>query len=207
MRTEVPVLRRCYFCLSLRHGLLAWGYFKLILTSMLLLYFSIVLYVVVIYSSINKVYDDINVLIYSAVLLIVTGDFILHIIFIVGAHSKDIKLLRVYYVYSVMLVVVSFLMFIICAGIMINRIFIETIGHIGLTFVSELSSFFVNLLIQIYITLLVRSEIIKLKNTMSFRFVNNAVEAECNLIIEDTYAEKTADDAEVIEVDDVMKCN
>lgn len=39
--------------------------------------------------------------------------------------------------------------------------------------------------IQGYVIILVRSEIVKLQNSNSFRFVNNAADAECTLNIED----------------------
>lgn len=58
-----------------------------IIASVLLLYLFIALYVTVIHLSMSKIYMDIYMVIYATALLIVTADFILNIIFVVGAHS------------------------------------------------------------------------------------------------------------------------
>lgn len=54
---------------------------------------------------------------------------------------------------------------------------------------------------QAYVILLVKSEIIKLNDIGSFRFVNNAAEAECKLHIEYPRQEVHVDETNVMEKD------
>ncbi|CAB3227840.1 unnamed protein product [Arctia plantaginis] len=185
MRTEVPVFKRCCFCLPLRRSLIAWGYFKLFIATILLLYCFVVLYrtMNVLFHLKYWIQELITLTVVCAILIV---DIILHILFIVGAHKKEVKFLRAYYYYSLTLLVLLLLLDLYWVVLIIqHRIYL----YINTLIFSAMAVMFLNLLTQAYVILLVRSEIIKLNNIGSFRFVNNAAEAECKLYIEHPHEE------------------
>nr|XP_049700644.1 uncharacterized protein LOC126055453 [Helicoverpa armigera] len=185
MRGEIPQCTRCCFCLPLRYGLLAWGYFKMIADALLI---SLMLYQVIsliIVFSENEISDvtmvKIDLAIMSAILLLFVPDFLITIMFIVGGHKREVKPIRAFYYYSM--------------GIWIATLFTILVGSVrivnwasrGMTIISleslliTFSVFFVVLVVQSYLLLLLRSEIIKLSNNCGFEFVNNAAEAACTM--------------------------
>ncbi|CAB3227845.1 unnamed protein product [Arctia plantaginis] len=187
MRKEVPVLQRCCFCLPLRGGLLAWGYLKLTIASLMLFYLLCILLQI---TEGKLVYNFTQ---FAIALLIVTADVILHSVFIVGCHKKNVKLLKVYYFYSLSLLVLTALFGVFCTGIIIG----SNLNHYGRLFTTSmcrgLSTLFINLLIQVYVILLVKSKITKLDNMDSFKFQNNAAEAlKYNMMIGSLCKEKEA---------------
>ncbi|CAB3227841.1 unnamed protein product [Arctia plantaginis] len=187
MRTEVPVFKRCCFCLPLRRSLIAWGYFKLFLAAILLLYCLVGLYQTInVFLHIKYWILMHEIITLTVVIAVVLVDIIVHILFIVGAHKKEVKFLRVYYYYSLTLLGLLLLLYLYWIVLMIrDRIY----RYINFFIISAWAVMFLNLLIQAYVILLVRSEIVKLNNIGSFRFVNNAAEAECKLYIEDPHEE------------------
>ncbi|KAJ8720030.1 hypothetical protein PYW07_012073 [Mythimna separata] len=124
MKGEIPVFRRCCFCLPLRYGLLAWGYFKM----------------------------------------------------------KNVRLIRVFYFVSMGMWVANFLL----ASFTVIKTIENMVTHNMVYFMlghpaMAICFYFVVLAVQTYFLLLLRSEIIKLRSSGEFRFVNNAAEAECTM--------------------------
>ncbi|KAH9645118.1 hypothetical protein HF086_005663 [Spodoptera exigua] len=93
---------------------------------------------------------------------------------------KKVKYMRLFYFLSIGILAVTGLLLIAQTCLM---------GHPSFKFKADLleyyikiyTSYFIVIVVQAYFILLLRSEIIKLKNSCKFRFVNNAAEALCSL--------------------------
>ncbi|KAJ8720039.1 hypothetical protein PYW07_012082 [Mythimna separata] len=187
MKGEIPVFRRCCFCLPLRYGLLAWGYFKMIadvlLFSLMLYIFVDALFMISLYGSNGRMKHIYTELVISviAVILFFT-DFIVTIVFIIGGHKKNVRLIQVFYFLSMGMWVATFLL----ASFTVIKTIENMVSHntvyfmLGQTVMAS-CFYFVVLAVQTYFLLLLRSEIIKLRSIGEFRFVNNAAEAECTM--------------------------
>ncbi|KAJ8720037.1 hypothetical protein PYW07_012080 [Mythimna separata] len=193
MRTELPVCKRC-FCLPLRYGLLTWGYIRLGLSNFLFITMCVSFYLMLkLFITEEKVSLNIaRIVIAVCLLLLLITDIVLNVVFITGGHKKNVKMLRVYYIYSFILCILLFLMWI---ASVVSTLFEFSIGEIELTFhiyiiLVDSTTMLALVLAQVCDLLLVRSEIIKLRNQCEFRFVNNAAEAQCTLKCEQLNAEE-----------------
>ncbi|XP_035437496.1 uncharacterized protein LOC118267544 [Spodoptera frugiperda] len=181
MRTELPTCRRCCFCLPLRYGLLSWGYFRFVISGMFLVGLTIGFVGLV---TAEDSYRELGSIIVVGILLLSTlTDFVLNFLFILGGHKKDVRLLKSYYVYSIVLCVLTILLGTTSS---VHTVMIFKMTSFDLSFffwviLADMASFIAQVLIQIYFLLLVRSEIIKLRSNCEFRFVNLASEGECTL--------------------------
>ncbi|KAJ8719412.1 hypothetical protein PYW08_011587 [Mythimna loreyi] len=195
MKGELPVFKRCCFCLPLRYGLLAWGYFKLIADAFLIFLMTFIfietLRLVNVYANSDHVGDFYAGLIISSIAItLFFTDFIVTIVFIIGGHKKNVQLIRVFYFLSMGMWVATFLLasFTIITTIQaVVRSIQYSSNHYFMLNQTLMAScfYFVVLVVQTYFLLLLRSEIIKLRNNGEFRFVNNAVEAECTMRCEE----------------------
>ncbi|XP_063894683.1 uncharacterized protein LOC110372198 [Helicoverpa armigera] len=195
MKGELPVCTRCCFCFPLRRGLLAWGYIKLIADFIFIL---MMLYIVLIMILLIRAFTDgsfwammcSEVIMGSIGILICLVDIAITIVFIVGGHTKNVKLIRVFYIHSLVVCVVSAILciFTILAPILAFFYTID-VRHVETLVMSVVTSLGI-LAIQCYFVLLLRSEIIKLNSNCEFRFVNNAAEAECTMKIRDDVPEE-----------------
>ncbi|PZC82193.1 hypothetical protein B5X24_HaOG211001 [Helicoverpa armigera] len=98
---------------------------------------------------------------------------------------KNVKLIRVFYIHSLVVCVVSAILslFAILAPIL-GLFYTMSVRHVE-TLVMSIVTCLGILAIQCYFVLLLRSEMIKLRSNCEFRFVNNAAEAECTMKIGD----------------------
>ncbi|KAJ8720036.1 hypothetical protein PYW07_012079 [Mythimna separata] len=185
MRTELPVCKRCCFCLPLRYGLITWGYIRLGLSTFLFVAMSIAFYwmIEMVMNEESVTLNTSHAVILVVLLLLTIIDIVLNIVFLTGGHKKNMKMLRAYYIYSFILCTLTFLMWIAS----VVSTFLEfRIGEIDITFhlyivLVDTATLLALVLAQIFVLLLVRSEIIKLRSQCEFRFVNNAAEAQCTL--------------------------
>uniref|UniRef100_A0A2A4JIN4 MARVEL domain-containing protein n=1 Tax=Heliothis virescens TaxID=7102 RepID=A0A2A4JIN4_HELVI len=174
MRLELPVLKRCCLCLPLRYGLIAWGFVRLATTSFLLfdLMMTLVRYL-------EDKRTDLTVLVIG--MLIFFTDIVLVVLFIIGGYTKNLRILKAYYTYAIILWSVTMLY-----GVYITVQTIDSLRKANYVsyarfLILDLVSFVLQILIQSYIILLLRSEIIKLSNNCEFRFVNNSAEVELRI--------------------------
>ncbi|CAH0726741.1 unnamed protein product, partial [Brenthis ino] len=175
MRCELPMLTRCCFCFPLRLGLLVWAYIKMISCTILL---SLLLHAMIVECVAPFCHIRMTFLFtfQIPVLTMLFTDIIFHIIFIISAHKKEHRIMRVFYRYSIF----SFTIYIL--------LFISSVTHIALNSSYFMHAFLLGLfhlavlmfiiVIQIYVLILVRSEIVKLKRNTKFEFVNHAAEAD-----------------------------
>ncbi|KAJ8719408.1 hypothetical protein PYW08_011583 [Mythimna loreyi] len=189
MKGEIPEFKRCCCCLPLRYGLIAWGYFKIIVDLCLIPSITYTLVFISILMEYNDkettMFEPELILLMIAITLFLT-DLILTLLFIVGAHKKNLKLIRAFYFHSMGVWVATFLLASFTIIISIHNFFkykyrIMHLENILMT----LCFYFVVLVAQTYFLLLLRSEITKLRNFGEFRFVNNAAEAECTMRCEE----------------------
>ncbi|KAF9823077.1 hypothetical protein SFRURICE_015557 [Spodoptera frugiperda] len=155
MRTELPTCRRCCFCLPLRYGLLSWGYFRFVISGMFLVGLTIGFVGLV---TAEDSYRELGSIIVVGILLLSTlTDFVLNFLFILGGHKKDVRLLKSYYVYSIVLCVLTILL--------------GTTSSVHTVMIFKMTSFDLSFFFWI----------IKLRSNCEFRFVNLASEGECTL--------------------------
>ncbi|XP_026741740.1 uncharacterized protein LOC113503836 [Trichoplusia ni] len=188
MRVELPEFKRCICCVPLRYGLVFWGYFRFI--QIIASFYS---NVETIQLATEKEYTSFRFIVTCITIALDSIDFVINIIFIIGAHKKNVLLLKIYFYFSFG----EFIIF--CLLVIAIAIFFMYIYHIlnkyGLGHFSPYSTswkLLTNLimltgiiLIQGYILLLVRSEIKKLSSNCQFRFVNNAAESDCMMQLEE----------------------
>ncbi|KAH9645105.1 hypothetical protein HF086_005650 [Spodoptera exigua] len=110
-------------------------------------------------------------------------EFCFTLAFIVGGHMKNKKIVRVFYIYNIVIWIISFILMVILTILMLKDLDPSRIlvAYSFRAFVYTTATFFFILMTQIYFILLIRSEISKLEGDYGFSFVNNAVEAECNM--------------------------
>lgn len=107
-------------------------------------------------------------------------DLVATILFVVAGHKKNVKLLRVFYFYSIAMFIVTVLLVTFILGSCLQYIIMLLSEGALDNIVIITLIFFVVLVQQTFFLLLLRSENIKLKNTQAeFGFVNNAAEAKC----------------------------
>ncbi|KAJ8720026.1 hypothetical protein PYW07_012069 [Mythimna separata] len=198
MKGEIPVFKRCCFCLPLRYGLLAWGYFKIFADVCLMLAIAYILahiiMIMMIYSTednLHQIYPELIIAVVSITLFFT--DLIVTIVFIVGGHKKNVRLMRVFYFLSMGMWVATLLL--------ASYTIVTTLQHFfkynrRYTYLGDILMaacfYFVALVVQTYFLLLLRSEIIKLRSSVEFRFVNNAAEAECTMRCDEVEVETEA---------------
>ncbi|KAF9420150.1 hypothetical protein HW555_003563 [Spodoptera exigua] len=187
MHLEVPVFKRFCFCLPLRHGLIVWGYLRLVLSALTIVAveqcFSSML-------SQAKTEDGVKYTIYTVLLgvllIFILADILMNIVFVIGGHRKILKLLKAYYVYSIILWITTAL---VGLGLVIYMIYWfteleDTEEQIWILPVA-ITVYIAQILIQVYIIVLVRSVMIKIKKGFEIRFINNAAECECSMFADE----------------------
>ncbi|XP_049875218.1 uncharacterized protein LOC126373208 [Pectinophora gossypiella] len=177
MRFEVPEFKKCCCCVPLRYGLLAWGYLKLLIGLSLLL--------VVLIAAFNMRHNIPELIAFWVfVIFVCLLDISFNIVFIVGAHTKNYKLLRVFYYATIVGVVAYFLLFLVYFLIQLIALTqADTAAElhnyrITVLLVEEIAEVCVNIALDCYLLLLTRSEILKLQRSCRFQFTNNAADAE-----------------------------
>ncbi|CAH1637050.1 unnamed protein product [Spodoptera littoralis] len=186
MRTEVPAFKRCCFCVPLRYGLLTWAYIKLVALAFLAIFFTMHLYYMIRnYTVTPRVFNsrdlhDITVI--SVLFAICLIEFCFTLSFIVGGHKKNAKLMRVFYVYNIVMWVLTLVLIMILVVSLLRKMDPSHVfSYNSWKFLVTTAHFFFTLLVQVYFMLLLRSEILKLEGKYGFSFVNNAAEGECTM--------------------------
>ncbi|XP_047028752.1 uncharacterized protein LOC124636630 [Helicoverpa zea] len=185
MKGEIPVCTRCCFCFPLRRGLLAWGYIKLIVDTLHIAFVSDSLLETILYrlDGSNKptslLYTEITI---ALVLLgLFLTDFVATTVFVVGGHMKNVRLIRVFYIFCIAVLVSTILLLALLFSLTVSDISVKTLSHEWINLVLSYSAGFAILVIQCYFVMLLRSEIIKLTKNCQFSFVNHAAEAACTM--------------------------
>nr|XP_049700097.1 uncharacterized protein LOC110372132 isoform X5 [Helicoverpa armigera]XP_049700098.1 uncharacterized protein LOC110372132 isoform X5 [Helicoverpa armigera] len=159
-----PVWKKCCFCIPLRYGLLTWGYLKLISASIVLSFFIFILVGLADY-----IRNDTLVIVIPIIAIMVT-DIGLHILCIVGAHKKNVKLLQIYYIYHIVLWVLTLISLIVMGFVMMKGI------HGRMVLQINFFNIFLSSVLQSYFLLLLRSQIMKLKTNIDFQYLNTTAE-------------------------------
>ncbi|CAH0686432.1 unnamed protein product [Spodoptera exigua] len=180
MRADLPVFKRCCFCIPLRYGLLTWAYVKLVTVTIFSMFILVSLYHMVgMYTMYHLPIQRHNIIFMSVILTVLFIEISLTVTFIVGGHMKNVKLMRVFYVYNIVILTISSLLMIIAILMLVFPI--EFFLYRTFEYISTCANFFFSIVIQLYFILLIRSEILKLEGKYGFSFVNNAAEGECNM--------------------------
>ncbi|XP_063538322.1 uncharacterized protein LOC134747646 [Cydia strobilella] len=187
MHGESPELKRCCFCLPLRRGLIGWGYTKLVLNILSMIYFGFVIN----YYAFNpwRHLEAKTIVILSFIEICLLLDMAFDIIFIVAGHKKNVTLLRISYIYN--MVWLGLLTLGNCFQLYMNlsiayRLwsYIEYRKYITFDLLTNSGLAFSLIFVQIYLILLIRSEMIKLRHqTLGMQYTNYAAsgEPQCTL--------------------------
>ena len=193
MSCEIPEFKRCCFCIPLRHGLLAWVYFKLISTIPILWYFAMVLaniiYIIISYGSMEIMEMELAITVFMFIAILI--DITLSVVFLISAHRKNYKLMRVYYIYLLVVFVVTLGLPLLTFAYVIyqNVNIINLYNKDPDTFIAYSVISWIHIVTDMYFIVLVRSEFKKLARNYQFRFENNAVDAECAMVPAMGYAD------------------
>lgn len=203
-KEDIPEGKRCCVCFPLRYGLFIWGYIKMILSAFFILVMSYALLHTCMMLGYNgneklwnRIYADIGIT--SVALTVFLTDNLLTMLFIVGAHQKNMKLLRVFYFFSVAMWVVTILLTAMAVSLSIESWLSQYMSP--RSFVINLlnfSAYFVIIILQTYFLLLLKSEFIKLRSKREFKItvVNNPAEAKCTIKCEEKVAGDDTTDTE-----------
>ncbi|XP_061717826.1 uncharacterized protein LOC133525550 isoform X1 [Cydia pomonella] len=201
---EAPEFKRCCFCLPLRRGLIAWGYVKVGLNSLMLTYVALMFYFIALHGS-GAFNADIVIFIFISACLLIDISF--SIVFIVAGHKKSIKLLKLSYVYhmvwlGVLALGTCFMLYVDIDFILRLWSYIQDRKYLILEFLTGSGLGISLIFLQIYVILLIRSEIKKIQNqSLEMQFTNHvsSEEPQCTLhnqctekkqIVQDDYTEK-----------------
>ncbi|XP_021184397.3 uncharacterized protein LOC110372159 [Helicoverpa armigera] len=181
MSVELPLCTRCCLCFPLRFGLIVWGYLRLVISALVLVVaeraFSKTLTLT---KTESEVIYTVYVVLLGILIVFTLADIIVNILFVIGGHRKVLKLLRAYYIYSIVLWIKTTLAGLALIGYTFYWFFLEEIDEFRVwVLVVDVSTFLGQMLIQAYVILLIRSQIIKLKRIFAFRFIKNAMDCEC----------------------------
>ncbi|KAJ8719406.1 hypothetical protein PYW08_011581 [Mythimna loreyi] len=183
MRLDIPMFKRCCFCLPLRYGLLGWGYFKMATDAFFVTYLtsSIIAKIMLMRSCTDNIYrsrvfeDLVLPMIADAVLIV---DFMATIMFIVGGHKKSVKLMRVFFFRSIAMFMFTLTLTATSVVLTIQDFMLRNLFFLERTMLM-FSFYFMVLVVQTYFLILLRSEIIKLWSKSKIIFPNNATEVKC----------------------------
>ncbi|XP_028179079.1 uncharacterized protein LOC135077870 [Ostrinia nubilalis] len=177
-RTDVTEFTRCCFCLPLRHGLIAWGYLKTVLLSVLIFE-----------QFLEQSYREKIAPMWVITTAVTIIDLIWTAVFILAGHMKHRLLFKLYYKYSVCFLVIFIVVFL--ANTIDDIIEIETGRDRGgdVTYLVYYLSYFLlgaipMIALHGYVTLLVRSELLKLDRA-SIQFVNKVNDGNSPMCLED----------------------
>lgn len=175
----MPVMKKCCFCVPLRHALLTWGYIKLgFALAVLGVYILVLMAVAQYYHYIEG--DTFLITIIVLVGLLLPTEIISHIIFIVGAHNKNVKLFKLYYYYAIF-ILVAIIVLTIISVIFVAIDMRDNGAHLNLPaellYAGGLISI-VSVVMQTFLLLSIRSEMIKLRSNCPYRFVKNDIDPE-----------------------------
>ncbi|CAH0686430.1 unnamed protein product [Spodoptera exigua] len=169
---ELPVFKKCCFCIPLRYGLLTWGYLKLGIALIILIIFLILLSQIPVNHR-----RDLNIVIMIVVVLMT--EVVIHCSFIVGAHKKNVKILRLYFYYALFMWAVTMMAAVIATGLLSVSLFFRKDSFLEiLVFALNVIGFTFSIAIQTFLLLALRSEIIKLRSNCPYRFVKDDNEPE-----------------------------
>ncbi|CAK1583011.1 unnamed protein product [Parnassius mnemosyne] len=173
MYIELPQIKRCCFCVPLRYGLLVWAYIKMFWCLFLGVVISVKLYQVPRHRMKNIKTEIVIMSLFDTIFII---DFVITFVFIVGAHKKNPKLLRLYYKYGLVSLVIIFLLCLVLTGIDIFNYFYMIALQDVLDIATVCAAF---VIFNLYLLSMIRSEILKLENNTQLTFVNHVTDPQC----------------------------
>ncbi|XP_061718487.1 uncharacterized protein LOC133526029 [Cydia pomonella] len=189
MHGEAPEFKRCCFCLPLRRGLIAWGYTKLILNILAIMYVGFITYIYAVRSWRPSEARTIVILAFMYICLLL--DIAFDIIFIFAGHKRNEKLLKISYIYNIvwlgLLTLGNCFQVYLTFSISYRMWFYIDIQYRKYIILDVLTSSGIALSlisVQIYLILLIRSEIIKLRQqTLGMQYTNYTAsgEPQCTL--------------------------
>ncbi|CAH0726752.1 unnamed protein product, partial [Brenthis ino] len=169
MRLEIPECRRCCCCVPLRRGILVFGYINLMFSICIVVMESVISFNEFNTTHMMAVYKGVSF--YSQAwfaLVLYSAEIVFNIVLLIGAHKKKTKLLRAYYYYGITTTLASLVTFVVVRHK-------ELYSNWGYNII-ECTIVFCGIGLQVYLLLLVRSELLKMRQSSRFCYVNHAAE-------------------------------
>ncbi|CAH2041668.1 unnamed protein product, partial [Iphiclides podalirius] len=169
MQLEIPECRRCFCCLPLRCGIIAFGYLYLI--------FSLFVLSLETWLAVTGVTSTHTMALYRGVsfytqlwffMLLYVIEAVFSIVLLIGAHGKKPRLLRVYFYYGITTTLASLVTLLSLAHHYANAHWANS--------VLEGSLAFCGFALQAYLLLLIRTELKKLRQNSQISFINHVAE-------------------------------
>ncbi|XP_063365148.1 uncharacterized protein LOC134653686 [Cydia amplana] len=165
MRREAPGFKRCCFCIPLRRGLITWGYLKLIITAA---------YILIIAHEAGTQFSAKGLAIVLALLSFLVTNMVFTITFVIGAHKKNYKLLRLYYSFSIFALVVVMMGYFIFITLDVALTLQDEEKYIlGFPLIAVNISTVTSIFLDLYFLILIKIEILKQRNQTAY-YVNGA---------------------------------
>ncbi|XP_035438105.2 uncharacterized protein LOC118267955 [Spodoptera frugiperda] len=168
---ELPVFKKCCFCIPLRYGLLTWGYLKLGISTAILIIFLIILSQIPLSHS-----KDLNIVI--MIIVVILTEVVVHCGFIVGVHKKAVKIMRLYFYYALFMWSVTMMAAVVVTGLLSVSLYFTDSSLEIIIFTTTIVAFALSIAVQTFLLLALRSEIIKLRSNCPYRFVKDDNEPE-----------------------------
>ncbi|XP_063538701.1 uncharacterized protein LOC134747953 [Cydia strobilella] len=161
----LPVLTKCCCCMPLRKGLIAWGYFRMIITAA---------YLLIIVHEVGTQFSAKGLAIVLALLSFLVTNMVFTITFIIGAHKKNYKLLRLYYSFSIFALVVMMMGYFIFITLQVALTLQDEEKYIlGFPLIAVNITTVTSIFLDLYFLILIKIEILKQRNQTAY-YVNGA---------------------------------
>uniref|UniRef100_A0A2A4JIM6 Uncharacterized protein n=1 Tax=Heliothis virescens TaxID=7102 RepID=A0A2A4JIM6_HELVI len=119
--------------------------------------------------------DYLEIYVLALVLVTVTINLVLDTLFVIGGHKRNVKLLQIYYIYHIVLWVLSLISLIVMGFIMMKGM------HGRMMLQMNFFNMFLSCVLQSYFLLLLRSQIMKLRANIDFQYLNAESGPECTM--------------------------
>ncbi|OWR45617.1 hypothetical protein KGM_205485B, partial [Danaus plexippus plexippus] len=163
-----------------------------VLSLLSFIYLLMTLYAIIYHRVVRGHEAFVTILIFTMLNSLV--DVVFHTVFIIGAHKKNHRMIRMYNRYSVYNIIAVTAFFSVNMAIYMNIfVFFFLLKYVIFIFLT----FIWTILLQLYLMVLVRSEVMKLKNNAQFQFVNNEAEAQCSATLQEDIAADKNDNLNV----------
>ncbi|XP_063625343.1 uncharacterized protein LOC134797053 isoform X1 [Cydia splendana] len=163
---NLPVLTKCCCCMPLRKGLIAWGYFRMIITAA---------YLLVIVHEVGTQLTQVSakgLAIVLALLSFLVTNMVFTVTFVIGAHKKNYKLLRLYYSFSIFALVVAIMGYFIFITLQVALTLQDEEKYIlGFPLIAVNISTVTSIFLDLYFLILIKIEILRQRNQTAY-YVN-----------------------------------
>ncbi|CAG4961565.1 unnamed protein product [Colias eurytheme] len=153
-------LTKCCFCVPLRKGLLAFSYLKIVAIISNCIYWMLS---DISPSNIDDYTAQINLVLYIIGLVSQVVEIIFTTLLIVGIHKQRITIVRISYVYNVLMLGVEILIAVVYIPLQSYRLYVYDQENVWFLLIALMSLALLFILLQLYTVVLVRSQVCSMR--------------------------------------------